>query len=104
MRPHGTDFAASARSRESVLSLGSIAHLQYYFARTGLLDGKGGQLARKRQLKAHTLDLSALDTSAFLTPKALGSDHDSSYASMGSSPDQAAHAGFGGPGVWAREQ
>lgn len=24
------------------MSLGSIAHLQYYFARTGLLDGKGG--------------------------------------------------------------
>jgi hypothetical protein len=50
VRPQGTDFAASARSRESVLSLGSIAHLQYYFARTGLLDGKGAQLARK---KAH---------------------------------------------------
>ena len=28
------------------MSLGSIAHLQYYFARTGVLDGKGGQLAR----------------------------------------------------------
>lgn len=27
------------------MSLGSIAHLQYYFARTGLLDGKGGQIA-----------------------------------------------------------
>ncbi|KAK0731563.1 hypothetical protein B0H67DRAFT_78798 [Lasiosphaeris hirsuta] len=96
MRPQGTDFAASARSRESVLSLGSIAHLQYYFARTGLLDGKGGQLARKRQQKAHTLDLSALDTTSFLSPRALSSDHDSSYASMGSSPDLAAHGGFGG--------
>ncbi|KAK0733487.1 hypothetical protein B0T26DRAFT_631461 [Lasiosphaeria miniovina] len=96
MRPQGTDFAASARSRESVLSLGSITHLQYYFARTGLLDGKGGQLARKRQLKGQTLDLSALDTSSFLTAKPSGSDHDSSYASMGSSPDLAAHAGFGG--------
>jgi hypothetical protein len=31
------------------MSLGSIAHLQYYFARTGLLDGKGGQMAKKRQ-------------------------------------------------------
>lgn len=31
------------------MSLGSIAHLQYYFARTGLLDGKGGQLAKKKQ-------------------------------------------------------
>lgn len=29
------------------MSLGSIAHLQYYFARTGLLDGKGGQMAKK---------------------------------------------------------
>ncbi|KAK3372500.1 hypothetical protein B0H63DRAFT_299048 [Podospora didyma] len=102
MRPRGTDFAASARSRESVLSLGSITHLQYYFARTGLLDGKGGQLARKRQQKGHTLDLSALDTSSFLMAKASGSDHDSSYASMGSSPDLSAHPGFGnstlGPG------
>ncbi|KAL2122880.1 hypothetical protein VTJ04DRAFT_3335 [Mycothermus thermophilus] len=87
MRPQGTDFAASARNRESVLSLGSIAHIQYYFARTGLLDGKGGRRARgRRDVKAYTLDLSALDPSAFLNPKP-GSDHDSSYASMGSSPD-----------------
>ncbi|KAK7425661.1 hypothetical protein QQZ08_007878 [Neonectria magnoliae] len=85
MRPTGTpDFAASARSRESVMSLGSIAHLQYYFARTGLLDGKGGQLARKKQRT--TLDLSALDTTG-LTPGILGSDYDSTYASTGSSPD-----------------
>lgn len=34
-----------------MLSLGSIAHLQYYFARTGLLDGKGGQLAREDESK-----------------------------------------------------
>jgi hypothetical protein len=93
MRPQGTDFAASARARESVLSLGSIAHLQYYFARTGLLDGKGGRLARRRDNKAHTLDLSSLDPSVFLTPKP-GSDHDSSYASMGSSPDLTAYNGF----------
>jgi len=93
MRPHGTDFAASARSRESVLNLGSIAHLQYYFARTGLLDGKGGQLARKRQQKAHTLDLSQLDPAAFLSPPPPGtSDVDSSYASMGNSPVLAAQA------------
>ena len=39
-------FAESAKNRDSVLSLGTIAHLQYYFARTGLLDGKGGQLAK----------------------------------------------------------
>ena len=31
------------------MCLGSIAHLQYYFARTGLLDGKGGQMAKKKQ-------------------------------------------------------
>lgn len=100
MRPQGTDFAASARARESVLSLGSIAHLQYYFARTGLLDGKGGRLARKRDNKAQTLDLSALDPSVFLTPKP-GSDHDSSYASMGSSPDLTAQGGFGIVGLGA---
>ncbi|KAK0655744.1 hypothetical protein B0T16DRAFT_424464 [Cercophora newfieldiana] len=100
MRPQATDFAASARSRESVLSLGSIAHLQYYFARTGLLDGKGGQLSRKRQQKAHTLDLSALDTSGLLSPGASGSDHDSSYASMGSSPDLS-HGGFSGGSLGA---
>ncbi|KAI0470285.1 hypothetical protein F4859DRAFT_127672 [Xylaria cf. heliscus] len=86
-RPRGTDFAASARHRDSVLSLGSISHLQYYFARTGLLDGKGGQLARKRHPKA-TLDLSSLDSS-LLSPR-LVSDGDSSYASMASSPDLAA--------------
>jgi hypothetical protein len=94
MRPQGTDFAASARARESVLSLGSIAHLQYYFARTGLLDGKGGRLMRKRENRPQTLDLSALDPSAFLSPKTLGSDHDSSYASMGSSPDLTIQSGF----------
>ncbi|KAI1747947.1 hypothetical protein F4782DRAFT_391251 [Xylaria castorea] len=84
-RPQTTDFAASARHRDSVLSLGSISHLQYYFARTGLLDGKGGQLARKRHPKA-TLDLSSLENSSLLSPR-LVSDGDSSYASMASSPD-----------------
>jgi hypothetical protein len=42
MRPQGTEFSTSARSRESVMALGSIAHLQYFFAKTGLLDGRGG--------------------------------------------------------------
>lgn len=51
VRPQGATFAASASHRDSVLSLGSIAHLQYYFARTGLLDGKGGQLARDKKSK-----------------------------------------------------
>ena len=87
MRPQATDFAASAKSRESVMSLGSIAHLQYYFARTGLLDGKGGQLARKKSSQPATLDLSALDATNGSAPKIVGTDVDSSYASTGSSPD-----------------
>jgi hypothetical protein len=57
MRPQATIFAESAKNRESVMSLGSIAHLQYYFARTGLLDGKGAQMARKNlQIKVPTSD------------------------------------------------
>ncbi|KAL6714460.1 hypothetical protein ACLMJK_007884 [Lecanora helva] len=51
VRPQGAAFAPSAGNRDSVLSLGSIAHLQYYFARTGLLDGKGGQLAKEDKTK-----------------------------------------------------
>ncbi|KAJ5467361.1 hypothetical protein N7475_005113 [Penicillium sp. IBT 31633x] len=42
-RALGAEFAESARHRDSVMSLGSIAHLQYYFARTGLLEGKSGR-------------------------------------------------------------
>ena len=34
------------------MSLGSIAHVQHYFARTGLLDGKGAQLAKERKRRA----------------------------------------------------
>ncbi|KAK4912926.1 hypothetical protein LTR49_018676 [Elasticomyces elasticus] len=34
------------------MSLGSIAHMQYYFARTGLLDGKGAQLAKGQARKS----------------------------------------------------
>lgn len=78
------------------MNLGSIAHLQYYFARTGLLDGKGGQLARKKQLQRATLDLSSLDTS-LMTPRIVSSDAESSYASTGSSPDLSAHGFITGP-------
>lgn len=56
MRPQGTAFAESARNRDSVMSLGSIAHMQYYFARTGLLDGKGAQLAKEQRKKSSTGD------------------------------------------------
>ncbi|KAK8049079.1 hypothetical protein PG994_010809 [Apiospora phragmitis] len=97
-RPEGTEFAASAKHRESVLSLGSIAHLQYYFARTGLLEGKGGQLARKRNPRA-TLDLSSVDSSSYLNPRGTGSDGDSSYASLSSSPDFHGQSMAGGPMV-----
>lgn len=31
------------------MSLGSIAHMQHYFARTGLLDGRGAQLEKKQK-------------------------------------------------------
>ncbi|OJD13038.1 hypothetical protein AJ78_06453 [Emergomyces pasteurianus Ep9510] len=51
IRPQGVVFAESAKNRESVMSLGSIAHLQYYFARTGLLDGKGAQFAKANKKK-----------------------------------------------------
>lgn len=56
MRPQGTSFADSARMRDSVMSLGSIAHMQYYFARTGLLDGKGGQLAKSKKKSSANLN------------------------------------------------
>lgn len=79
------------------MNLGSIAHLQYYFARTGLLDGKGAQLARKKNQQRGALDLSSLDTSV-AHPRIVGSDADSSYASTGSSPDLSAH-GFGVGGI-----
>lgn len=49
MRPEGTKFSRSARSRESVMNLGTIAHLQYYFARTGLLDTATGRVAKARK-------------------------------------------------------
>ncbi|KAK5081446.1 hypothetical protein LTR70_005807 [Exophiala xenobiotica] len=49
VRPQGASFAPSAKNRESVMSLGSIAHLQYYFARTGLLDGRSGQMVKKKE-------------------------------------------------------
>ncbi|GAO14454.1 hypothetical protein UVI_02031540 [Ustilaginoidea virens] len=88
VRPQATDFAASARSRESVMSLGSIAHLQYYFARTGLLDGKGGQLARKRPIQRATLDMSLLEGTSGSPADVDGSDKDSSFVvSMDGSGD-----------------
>ncbi|CCE31394.1 uncharacterized protein CPUR_05247 [Claviceps purpurea 20.1] len=100
MRPQTTDFAASAKSRESVMCLGSIAHLQYYFARTGLLDGKGGQFARKRPTQKATLDMSLLDGSS-TTADVSGQGMKATYmSSLDSSADPDSHddgtnTGFG---------
>ena len=52
IRPQGVEFAKSAKARESVMCLGSIAHLQYYFARTGLLDGRGGNSREWKKRKS----------------------------------------------------
>ncbi|EAU33754.1 conserved hypothetical protein [Aspergillus terreus NIH2624] len=71
IRPQGAEFAESAKNRESVMSLGSIAHLQYYFARTGLLDGKGGH-AREWKKKKKPEDVPRL----LLTPNARFIDDD----------------------------
>ena len=67
VRPQGVTFAPSAGNRDSVLSLGSIAHLQYYFARTGLLDGKGAQLAKDDRGKPGVGRFGRRDSSASVT-------------------------------------
>lgn len=54
MRPEGTQFSDSAKNRESVMNLGTIAHLQYYFARTGLLDTATGRVAKGRRPGSRT--------------------------------------------------
>ncbi|KAI9868705.1 MAG: hypothetical protein M1813_004556 [Trichoglossum hirsutum] len=95
VRPQATEFSKSARQRQSVMSLGSIAHLQYYFARTGLLDGKGGQLHSGKPLsknkKRHaSSNLSPLETSfdkMHLAPLAGSDRRDSTYSSSRSSPE-----------------
>lgn len=76
VRPQGVAFAPSAGQRDSVLSLGSIAHLQYYFARTGLLDGKGGQLAREGK-KQKALSDGALKKPQSLHPPTIIDDNNS---------------------------
>ncbi|KAI9823586.1 MAG: hypothetical protein M1832_002367 [Thelocarpon impressellum] len=87
-RPQATSFADSARNRESVMNLGTIAHLQYYFARTGLLDGKGGQLYKPKEERRHseTAAVPRLSSSVRggLKPRP---ESDSAYSSMRSSPD-----------------
>ncbi|KAF2088404.1 hypothetical protein K490DRAFT_18310, partial [Saccharata proteae CBS 121410] len=98
MRPQATTFADSAKNRESVMSLGTIAHLQYYFARTGLLEGKGGQLARPRKTSGikdgeevstaadratDRIGLAFLATSSDKDPSCAISDADDASSSVG---------------------
>lgn len=68
IRPQGAEFADSAKHRESVMSLGSIAHLQYYFARTGLLDGKGGQAREFKKKKQEDIPKLLLTPNARFIP------------------------------------
>jgi hypothetical protein len=86
MRPEGTKFSKSARNRESVQNLGTIAHLQYYFARTGLLDEATGRIAKKRKNGSRTSSGSERPLSSL--------DDDLSLLSI-TSPDGTDHFGEG---------
>ena len=81
MRPQGVSFAPSAGNRDSVLSLGSIAHLQYYFARTGLLDGKGAQLAKDDRGKPGVGNIGRRSGPTITTPNHSYSELDDGYLS-----------------------
>lgn len=85
MRPQGVTFAPSAGNRDSVLSLGSIAHLQYYFARTGLLDGKGGQLAKEKEqkIKPRIVEEHLSSTPDDYPSPSLHSGHDAAESAVG---------------------
>ena len=104
MRPQATLFSESAKNRESVMSLGSIAHLQYYFARTGLLDGKGAQLARKNlQIKlpaslSRSASLGLPDMSTDLAISPSSSSYDASETTATESPSE-----LGDDAQWDRE-
>lgn len=88
IRPQGAEFADSARHRESVMSLGSIAHLQYYFARTGLLDGKGAQAREWRKKKPEEVP------KLLLTPNARFIPDDSESPTTEDEPMDAPEDGF----------
>ncbi|KAF2711814.1 hypothetical protein K504DRAFT_465552 [Pleomassaria siparia CBS 279.74] len=80
MRPEGTQFSRSARNRDSVQNLGTIAHLQYYFARTGLLDTATGRVAKSRKSSSRTASgserpLSEYDGEVSLLPISTDGDH-----------------------------
>lgn len=87
MRPEGTEFSQSAKNRESVMNLGTIAHLQYYFARTGLLDTATGRVARSRKPGSRT--------SSGAEPVSPGLEDDVSMLSLASPSGQLDHLGEG---------
>lgn len=64
IRPEGTQFSKSAKNRDSVQNLGTIAHLQYYFARTGLLDAATGRVAKSRKPLSRSVSGSETPSSA----------------------------------------
>ena len=68
------------------MNLGSIAHLQYYFARTGLLDGKGGQLAKKKESEL-LAEKCAVTGNAVAGGRGDFSSSNSAYPSSRNSPD-----------------
>ena len=86
MRPEGTEFSTSAKNRESVMNLGTIAHLQYYFARTGLLDTATGRVAKGRKPGSRTASGNE--------PLSPGLDADFSSLSL-ASPDGMSEHNFG---------
>ncbi|KIW05500.1 uncharacterized protein PV09_03383 [Verruconis gallopava] len=94
MRPQVTTYSESAKNRESVMSLGSIAHLQYYFARTGLLDGKGAQIARPEMLRRKSSNIgSGSNSRAVSTSATVHADTPGAYSQSGLlSPTMAASA------------
>lgn len=69
------------------MNLGSIAHLQYYFARTGLLDGKGGQLAKKKESELLAEKTCSITGNAVAGGRGDFSQSNSAYPSSRNSPD-----------------
>ena len=90
MRPQVTNYSESAKNRESVMSLGSIAHLQYYFARTGLLDGKGAQVARPDMLRRKSSNNLRGDSSRAVSMSAVETPTTEAQSGL-LSPTMAAH-------------
>ena len=72
------------------MSLGSIAHLQYYFARTGVLDGKGAQLAREH-VKGSSSRRTSLDSTFQGGSPETPDGSQSEYLNMAGDDDDLSH-------------